>query len=355
MANDPLALAPQPDAPSEEDYQAFVAALSESARGRAFLAEYARRCRSADSEMLLSSVQRLEGLVRSQSEAPPATSVGDDLRGMLEAIRGVQAELDASTLAMQVAKLASLIEVVEQRIETLVTPAAVAAPAPQETPRDAPAPTPAEEIAAPEAALPQDEPVAEAAPLDGPADADTVFDVEAGTETLAETETSEASAFEADLAPDAQPAAGPEPAVAFEPASESLDAEPTEAPSEPEAVVAEPPPAAQAAEAEPDASPAMPAVSWDDGAVPADPTPAVDSPPPGLAIAALVETLAAASDDEEPPPQAHVIKAGDMPPSEPFAGEDFSATPRARVLPPPVDPLADIKALSEEERIALFT
>ncbi len=38
----------QPGAPDEADYHAFCTALSESARGRAFLAEYARRNRNAD-------------------------------------------------------------------------------------------------------------------------------------------------------------------------------------------------------------------------------------------------------------------------------------------------------------------
>ena len=56
MPNEPLALAIKPPAaPSEDDYQAFCAALSESARGRAFLAEYARRNRNADTEVLLAA------------------------------------------------------------------------------------------------------------------------------------------------------------------------------------------------------------------------------------------------------------------------------------------------------------
>ena len=45
----------QPDAPDETDYHAFCTALSESARGRAFLAEYARRNRNADTRPLLTA------------------------------------------------------------------------------------------------------------------------------------------------------------------------------------------------------------------------------------------------------------------------------------------------------------
>ena len=39
----------QPGAPDEADYHAFCTALSESARGRAFLAEYARPRALSDS------------------------------------------------------------------------------------------------------------------------------------------------------------------------------------------------------------------------------------------------------------------------------------------------------------------
>jgi hypothetical protein len=85
--------------------------------------------------------------------------------------------------------------------------------------------------------------------------------------------------------------------------------------------------------------------------------PALDTAPPaGLAIAALVETLVVPAAAETPAvPEAKVIKAGSIPPPAPFAGEDFSTTPRRRTMPPPVDPLADIKALSDDERVALFT
>ena len=49
----------QPGAPDEADYHAFCTALSESARGRAFLAEYARRNRNADTRPLLNAIERL--------------------------------------------------------------------------------------------------------------------------------------------------------------------------------------------------------------------------------------------------------------------------------------------------------
>lgn len=47
---------------SEIDYDAIAAAVMETARGRWFLAEYARRNRQADTEMVLGAIARLERL-----------------------------------------------------------------------------------------------------------------------------------------------------------------------------------------------------------------------------------------------------------------------------------------------------
>jgi hypothetical protein len=53
----------QPSTPSlsDGDYDALEAAISETARGRAFLAEYARRARVADTRLLTSALERIEG------------------------------------------------------------------------------------------------------------------------------------------------------------------------------------------------------------------------------------------------------------------------------------------------------
>ena len=108
------------------------------------------------------------------------------------------------------------------------------------------------------------------------------------------------------------------------------------------------------------------------------------SPPPaGTALAAIAAQAVAAAESDMP--QGKVIKAGSMPPSAHFAGEDFtgggeappspevvsaSADPAAQsnviadtvpaehAAPPgaPVaDALAQILALSDEERLALFS
>jgi hypothetical protein len=48
---------PLSNPPDDGDYQVFCEALSASARGRAFLAEYTRRNRNADTEQLLSAIE----------------------------------------------------------------------------------------------------------------------------------------------------------------------------------------------------------------------------------------------------------------------------------------------------------
>lgn len=400
MVNDPLALASPPDAPSEDEYQAFVAALSESARGRAFLAEHARRSRNEDSATLLSSVQRLEGLVRAQVDAPPEENPIDDVRGMLEAIRAAQADIDLGTLTAQVAKLAELIEGVQQRIDTLATP-----PAPPPAEAMEPAAEPVEgAVAEEETALlaPTDEPEIFEPETAGEVARETDVEaapVEAETEVEAEAEAELDAAAEVAAEPEAGPVlepafdVAPEAPIASEP--EAVEASVSETPvpdmgavdadsmSEPESLLA-PLEFMPAAEAQDEALPeadapaafdedaAMPEVAWGNEA--ASNAKAADketvstapSPPPGLAISALVETLAAAEVEAKPDapvPEATVIKAGSIPPPLPYAGEDFSTGKseevptgrRGRAVPPPVDPLADIKALSEEERLALFT
>jgi hypothetical protein len=259
MPNEPLTLASEPEAPSEAEYEAFYAALAESARGRAFLAEHARRSRSADTAVLLASVQRLEGLVGSQ----PASAVDDErqeLRSLLDAIRGMHAELDTAALSMQVAKLAALLDVVQQRIETIVTPP----PRHEETPAPAP-----HEAPPAVAAVPNEEAVA---------------------------------AITAEAAPQPEPAEAPPEADA--------DPRPT----------------------------AVPEVGWFES---------------GSALAAVAAAALAAEQAEKP--SGTVLKAGTIPPPSPFAGEDFSSAGPPVNARRKAEALAPIMALTEEERLALFT
>jgi hypothetical protein len=116
MANEPLALAIRPpDAPNEDDFLTLCAALSESARGRAFLAEYARRNRHADTEVLLAAIGRIEARLR----ASAVQRLRDDLRMLLIAIRLARPEIDAADPATQAAKLTKLLDLLERRIDAM--------------------------------------------------------------------------------------------------------------------------------------------------------------------------------------------------------------------------------------------
>ncbi|TPQ48728.1 hypothetical protein C2U72_22275, partial [Prosthecomicrobium hirschii] len=53
-----------------EDYQAIEDAVMETARGRWFLAEYARRHRAADTDAIVSSIERLERVIKRDRQVP---------------------------------------------------------------------------------------------------------------------------------------------------------------------------------------------------------------------------------------------------------------------------------------------
>src|SRR5690242_341466 len=78
MSNEAQALAGEPQSPGDNEYKAFLAVLSSSARGRAFLAEHARRSRLAETEMLLGAIERIEATLaeqRAQAVAAPPPPV----------------------------------------------------------------------------------------------------------------------------------------------------------------------------------------------------------------------------------------------------------------------------------------
>src|SRR6185437_17074768 len=84
MTKDSTAPAVTPaDTASERDYEVLVSALSQSARGRAFLEEHARRARHADTSVLLAAIARLEALVRAQAQlAPPYTTAAEPVASL---------------------------------------------------------------------------------------------------------------------------------------------------------------------------------------------------------------------------------------------------------------------------------
>jgi hypothetical protein len=118
MPNEPLALAViPPDALDDAEYQALCDTLAESARGRAFLAEYARRNRHADTEQLLTAIARIEARLRTDASA--VQRLRDDLRVLLIAIRLARPEIDAAAPAVKVDRLAKLLDLLEHRIDAM--------------------------------------------------------------------------------------------------------------------------------------------------------------------------------------------------------------------------------------------
>jgi len=111
---------PQRDAQQERDYQAFSTALSASARGRIFLAEYTRRNRNADTELLLAAIDKLQAMIAANKAARTCESVRSELHALLNEISAARDELDASILAMKAIKLADLVALVERRLTSII-------------------------------------------------------------------------------------------------------------------------------------------------------------------------------------------------------------------------------------------
>jgi len=128
MANEPLALAVKPpDAPEEDEYLTLCAALSQSARGRAFLAEHANRSRNTDNELLLTAIGRIEA--RLQADASAVQRLRDDLRMLVTAIRLARPEIDAAAPPARAVKLAKLLDLFERRIDAITEARVTEAPA----------------------------------------------------------------------------------------------------------------------------------------------------------------------------------------------------------------------------------
>jgi hypothetical protein len=115
MANEPQPLVRPSEALDEADYRTFCAALQTSERGRAFLAEYARRNRHADTQVLLAALDRIEARIRADGAA--LTRLRDELRLLLAAIRVTRAGTERGNAE----KLASLLALLERRIAALVS------------------------------------------------------------------------------------------------------------------------------------------------------------------------------------------------------------------------------------------
>ncbi len=89
---------PLPQGMTDVDYLAIEAAVTETVRGRWFLAEFARRNRGAEVDLMLSAMGRLENLVSAQAQMqavlPPLPSSNPSIRLMVQRIKEIAAALD---------------------------------------------------------------------------------------------------------------------------------------------------------------------------------------------------------------------------------------------------------------------
>jgi chemotaxis protein CheZ len=122
MPEHALDRSPQRDAPASArpapDYAAIEAALAQHPRGRRFLAEYVRRSRSADTQMLLEAITKLEmAVLRPQRHNEPGAVLGE-LVAMSEAIARTRREIAQITPSNKLdAHLTNASEELDQVIE----------------------------------------------------------------------------------------------------------------------------------------------------------------------------------------------------------------------------------------------
>ncbi|MBR0826079.1 hypothetical protein JQ596_11060 [Bradyrhizobium manausense] len=96
MANEAFALSPmsaRAAEPNEQDYDAIREAFMETARGRWFLGEYAKRNRNADTRMVLDAVAKIEETLAAQRQPVVEDRVPEVLAAIRRAVR------EAETLA----------------------------------------------------------------------------------------------------------------------------------------------------------------------------------------------------------------------------------------------------------------
>lgn len=87
-----LALSAPPD--EDADYNSICSTLAESARGRWFLAEYARRNRHADTQVLLAAIERIESALGGERVPLPVDRLRDELAELASAVVRLKVEID---------------------------------------------------------------------------------------------------------------------------------------------------------------------------------------------------------------------------------------------------------------------
>jgi hypothetical protein len=115
MPHEPLAL---PDLlarlPDEADYEAVCAAMVATERGRRFLAEFTARNRSADTNMLVSAITRVEAAIRGEPSAQSSVNL-NEIAAAIERIDALLATSMASDMHSAVEKIQDLAFVLHER------------------------------------------------------------------------------------------------------------------------------------------------------------------------------------------------------------------------------------------------
>jgi hypothetical protein len=94
MSEEPHAISKVAPAPAaQSDYDLICAALMDTERGRWFLEEYARRNRGADTRLLLAAIQRIETVVCAERDRQVQQGFRTDLLEMAQAITRTRAEV----------------------------------------------------------------------------------------------------------------------------------------------------------------------------------------------------------------------------------------------------------------------
>jgi hypothetical protein len=106
MADEPLALTVQVSPPTEADYDAILNAVMETERGRWFLLQYARRNRNADTRVLLSALDRIEAMLRGKAGGGADGAMRAQLERLGKAV--AQAKAKFADISASVASVAGV-------------------------------------------------------------------------------------------------------------------------------------------------------------------------------------------------------------------------------------------------------
>ena len=99
MAEQAFALSPisaSASLPTQADYDAINNAFMETARGRWFLAEYARRNRNADTAMVLEAVARIEHTLAAQKQSPADIAAPDVIAAVNSILAAARASVETA-------------------------------------------------------------------------------------------------------------------------------------------------------------------------------------------------------------------------------------------------------------------